>query len=79
MYIQALLYTCLFSALLVTPLANLHIFLICSLSQSTNAEIEYYFFVNISEAIILYLPECKMTLRHPPKKSLPRENVFIQA
>jgi hypothetical protein len=63
MYIQALLYTLLFNALLATPVAHVHDFLICP--QSTYAEIEYYFFyffVNISEAVILYLPECKMIL-----------------
>jgi len=55
------------------------------LSQSTYAEIEYYFvsfFVTINVAIILYLPECKNdpNLRQSPKRRcLPRENVFIQA
>jgi hypothetical protein len=39
----------------------------------------FYFVMSISEAIILYLPECKTTLRHPPKKTcLPGENVYIQ-
>ena len=54
------------------------------LSQFTYAEIEYYFFylfIYISEAIVLYLLECKTTViwDNPPKKTcLPRENVFIQ-
>ena len=64
MYIQALLYSRLFNAMLITPVANVQDFLICTLSTYA-AEIEYYFFycfVNISEAIILYLPECKMIL-----------------
>jgi hypothetical protein len=63
-YNQALFYARLFNALLATPVANWHDFLIL-LSQYTYAEIEYYFFyffVNISEAIIPYLPEFKTTL-----------------